>query len=339
MQFLKNAVAFFAMLAVALAGIFLPGYFLEKNSEDMVGAVRQPDGDYYTGTGALTTIQDMTMEDKLRLTSGVWESKREKIWSGLSDVEPPSLEELKAGTFSGDSDASDQNQDEQMENADELKQKEAEAINDVDDSREMTDADSWETDPDHEFNALMGSTLDSIAQCFREVYPYQEFSFHVNTSPRIYQYSDSYFGTYRCWTVEAGFYFHIYGYDETIDRDFSIMGGTLWLALDLETGELLHVRVVRYEGVDFESYGNSFNCQELGWGMSSLISYNDIQSGEDVNGKELMCYPLSFATKIIADYNTYLLIRNDNISYCLKGDEHKLDMFMYLQKTDDGYGK
>ena len=77
MKFLKNAIAFFAMLAVAAAGIFLPGYFLQKNGEEQLGAVRQPDGDYYTGTGALTAIQDMTMEDKLRLTSGVSESKRE----------------------------------------------------------------------------------------------------------------------------------------------------------------------------------------------------------------------------------------------------------------------
>ena len=74
-------------------------------------------------------------------------------------------------------------------------------------------------------------------------------------------------------------------------------------------------------------------------GLSSLIPCDDIQSGEDVNGKELLCYPLSFATRIIADYNTYLLIRDDNVSYCIMSNEHKLDMFMYLQKTDDGYGR
>ena len=45
MKFLKNAIAFFAMLAVAAAGIFLPGYFLQKNGEEQLGAVRQPDGD------------------------------------------------------------------------------------------------------------------------------------------------------------------------------------------------------------------------------------------------------------------------------------------------------
>ncbi len=50
MKFLKNAIAFFAMLAVAAAGIFLPDIFSpEKNGEEQLGAVRQPDGDYYTG--------------------------------------------------------------------------------------------------------------------------------------------------------------------------------------------------------------------------------------------------------------------------------------------------
>ena len=243
MKFLKNAIAFFAMLAVAAAGIFLPGYFLQKNGEEQLGAVRQPDGDYYTGTGALTAIQDMTMEDKLRLTSGVWESKRELVWSGLSHVDPPSLNELKAGTFSGNSDASEQNQDEHMEKEDELKQNEAAAIydpyNKIGDW--VANEDYWAANGGDWLSSLLENAITSMDKCFREVYPYLEFAFDVNMLPRIYQYSDTYFGTYRCWSVEAGFTFYIYNYNDATDTYFQTAGGTLWLALDLETGELLHV--------------------------------------------------------------------------------------------------
>lgn len=73
------------------------------------------------------------------------------------------------------------------------------------------------------------------------------------------------------------------------------------------------MRVVRLESIDFEANGIDFNCLDLKWGLSDLISCDVILSGEEVNGKELLCYPLSFATRIIADYNTYLLIRDNNV--------------------------
>lgn len=344
MRTLKNLTAFFCILLVAALGIFLPGALLQSSGRELLGQVRQADVDYHAGEVDFVDDGETSMENKLRLVSGIWNCKREQIWCLESNEKPPSLSELK------NKQETDAEAGSREENAGDIWETEAETeivgdIWETETNREAeiareksNDASVRAAADDEAAYFAIETALESAQIVMTDVYGL-EMNYDDSASLKLYQYTDAYFGKYRCWCMEYNSTLGIPVYNENGIWIDCMRGGWARLAFDLETGQLLRFQVrwdtsSGYSPNFWEDKG--YNPEELFWTIRDYfgLEFMDVSFYEDVAGTAVYRYALGKDGSCELSARA-MMTEGGELPYAYDVTEQCQDFFLcLLQETD-----
>lgn len=111
---------------------------------------------------------------------------------------------------------------------------------------------------------------------------YAEGDYGNSTRLELYEYTDSYFGKYRCWCIVLKEAFAVPQWSEEENVNQYVYGGQMTAAFDLETGQLLRLRMdwANSKSDPRNSYlvANGYDMEALFWAVINSFGMYDYSS-------------------------------------------------------------
>lgn len=171
---------------------------------------------------------------------------------------------------------------------------------------------------------------------------YAEGDYGNSTRLELYEYTDSYFGKYRCWCIVLKEAFAVPQWSEEENVNQYVYGGQMTAAFDLETGQLLRLRMdwANSKSDPRNSYlvANGYDMEALFWavinsfGMYDYSSFNYLDQNQ---GKLVHRLSLYEDGAVSLSSNSILLKDDSELSYGYEMTKKYQDVFLCLTDVEE----
>lgn len=344
MKKIKNLAAFLLVLLVAALGIFLPGILMQSQGRELLGEVCQAEVDYHAGGVDFVGTEEMTMENKLRLMSGVWSSECRLIWTSKNNDElPPSLETLRRNaqrTETGEeSEAAEATEAVETEAANEAV--EAESPYGMSIGNDYLEQAKMNAHYDEDFEKTYSVIEDAAGMAESILYDIYgiESNYGSISQLDLYEYSDSYFGKYHCWCMVLNEAFGVPHWYEDGREDEYVYGGTLTAVFDLETGQLLRYRI---DWANAKTYpeapylvANGYDWDSLFWFVLDAYGIRyEYSVSKDNQGMEVHRFSQDEDGLASLSSNALLVSEDGGLAYAYEVTRNSQDVFLCLTEDE-----